>query len=285
MSLTISKRGTFETKVRKAGNRTLTFTISTETKALDGGLLIADGANMKQFSRNPVILWSHKADMPAIGRGRELRRVKNGWELDIEFAPADVNPFADQIYRLIEWAGHGATSVGFIVDKHRPPTPEERETYGMTDGWAWVGEAWTLLETSIVNVPSDLDALQKDGHGMQVARSAAVWARAAACKVTDTMAEDEENAAPREEQSDAATPSESGDAMEQVMAAMTAMAATLAEIKNAVMAMNEGEPREAADEEVPPKPAKDGEEEEDDEEMMSKFFEAIDTIEVKGHKR
>lgn len=285
MSLTISKRGTFETKVRKAGNRTLTFTISTETKALDGGLLIADGANMTQFGRNPVVLWSHNAEMPAIGRGRELRRVKDGWELDIEFAPADVNPFADQIYRMLEWAGHGATSIGFIVDKKREPTDEERTAYGMTDGWSWIGEKWTMFETSVVNVPADLNALMKDGHGMQVARSAAVWARAAACKVTDTMAEDEENAAPREEQSDAATPSESGDAMEQVMAAMTAMAATLAEIKNAVMAMNEGEPREAADEEMPPKPAKDGEEEEDDEEMMSKFFEAIDTIEVKGHKR
>lgn len=294
-----SRRYTIECRIKKVAERTIRFVISTETKALDGGVLKADGLDAIQFARRPVVLWSHMDHEPAIGRGRNLQLTEDGWELDIEFTPEDVNPFGYRIFKILEWQEFGSCSVGFIPER-RAPTPEEREQYQLTEPWSWIADRWTLLETSIVNIPADGLAEAKSASGSKVAREATVWARTAACRINTVAAPKPKNAGAREEGSAPVAPNESGEgaaaestdvveALKALMTAVQTLQADVAAMKEMMLAETEGEPKEApkdpeqtkaADGEPDPNaPPKEGDdEEEDDTGITAKFYEGMEKL-------
>lgn len=145
-------------------SRVRTFVISTSLPASDAGVLIPDGADFSRYDARPVLLWGHDDMGDGIGRGLERRRITSpvdGWEQDFEFAPASVNPDADQKLRFLDWAGFGATSIRFrVTDMNDTPTPEELVMHNLPR-WGWIGRKWTLLEVSLVNIQADPGALLK----------------------------------------------------------------------------------------------------------------------------
>lgn len=141
--------------------RCITITTCTSRLASDNGVLLPDGGDFSLFAQRPVVLWSHQNRELGIGRAIAWRRVGDGWEHDIEFAPEDVNPFAEQVRKFVDWAGFAAASISFeVTDDNSTPTAEERILYGIPK-YGWIGRTWRLLEVSLCNVQADPGAVMK----------------------------------------------------------------------------------------------------------------------------
>jgi HK97 family phage prohead protease len=134
------------------GSRVVTFVFSDGTIDRMGDKIDPYGWELSGFRANPVCLFAHDASSPPIGKVR--RTYVSGDRLmgEIQFASADVYPFADQIYKLIVNGFIRACSVGF--------TPIE---------WEWAEskerpmgidfKRQELLEISVVPIPANANAL------------------------------------------------------------------------------------------------------------------------------
>ena len=139
-------------EIKRVGERKYEFTASTNDTDRDNEVIEQAGWDLKNFKKNPVILYAHNySDLP-IGKATRVN-VKDGkLKNTVEFPPEGTYEFADIVERLVG-AGYLKTeSVGFIpkewedgVDKKEP-----RRTYKKQE----------LLEISIVPVPSNPNALQ-----------------------------------------------------------------------------------------------------------------------------
>lgn len=140
-------------EVKKLGERQYEFTASTSSQDRDGEIIEPSGWDVKNFKKNPVIMYAHDYKSLPIGRAPKVWVSTNG-ELKntIEFPPEGTYEFADIVERLVN-AGYLRTeSVGFLprawVDGDGEK--EARRTYTKQE----------LLEISIVPVPSNPDALR-----------------------------------------------------------------------------------------------------------------------------
>lgn len=151
-------------EVRAAGERSLTFTASTERVARDGDIIEVAGWDTKAFMSNPVFLWAHDNRTPPIGRVTKTRKVRTKGEerrleIDVDFAGSDQNhELADTVYRLYRDGFMNAVSVGFSVKGHRSPDDDERGKLGLGP-FGHVITAAELLEVSAVPVPADPGAV------------------------------------------------------------------------------------------------------------------------------
>jgi HK97 family phage prohead protease len=104
------------------------------------------GWELKNFKKNPVLLWSHDHSIPAVGRALNVWVEDNLLKMKGEFAPT---PFAQELKLLVEQGFLRAFSVGFMpID------------YKYNDrGIDFLKQE--LLEASFVNVPAYVDALLK----------------------------------------------------------------------------------------------------------------------------
>lgn len=152
-------------EVRAAGENVLTFTASTEAVARDQDVILAAGWQLENYRSNPQFLWGHNAWELPIGRGIEERIVLDGnprLEVDVEFAPEDVNPFAPYVQRGYERRFLRAVSVGYQILGYEVPDQSKREELGMGP-WGVIVNSAELLELSAVTVPADPGALVKNG--------------------------------------------------------------------------------------------------------------------------
>jgi HK97 family phage prohead protease len=122
---------------------------STESQDRDGDVLVATGADLENYRRNPVVMYAHDyTDLP-VAKALEIEAVPGvGLRAKIQFPEPGVNPKADAVRGL--WAGGflNAASVGFVPRASTPEGKGARFT------------AWELLEFSIVPVPANADALR-----------------------------------------------------------------------------------------------------------------------------
>jgi len=118
------------------------------------------GWDLSRFQRNGVIGYQHDiymSDDPddVIGRGEayvedEQLRVR------VFFEPADLNPKADKVFRKIQFGSISAVSVGFTSDLGHWGRKADSE-----DPDVYYYERQTLLEISVVNIPSNPDAVKR----------------------------------------------------------------------------------------------------------------------------
>jgi HK97 family phage prohead protease len=133
--------------------RTVTFFGTRESPDRTGDIVRANGIDLENFVKNPVFLWNHNTDVPAIGRVLSVTRSENGLLFEVKFAPADINEFADMIFKSFIGGFLSAVSIGFI--------PKDMEPIFTNDG-RLVGIdiiRSELLELSAVNIPAHQDAL------------------------------------------------------------------------------------------------------------------------------
>lgn len=136
------------------GSRVIRFVGSTPDVARDGGILEADGWETEAYLRNPVFLYAHDHSGLPVGRTVTLKGEKTGLEFDVEFAPRDVHPFADTVFRLYQTGFLRGVSVGFRTLETRVPSSDEKAR-----GAEWVSTRHELLELSAVPVGADSNAL------------------------------------------------------------------------------------------------------------------------------
>lgn len=137
--------------VREVTDKGIVAWVSAETVDRDGDLLLAAGAKLDNYRRNPVVIWAHDYKLPPIGRATDLRVVPGeGVEASTEFADT---PFAQEIAGLYRGKFLTAFSVGFIPTASGGPSREGQTGLTITE--------WELLEYSAVPVPANPDALAK----------------------------------------------------------------------------------------------------------------------------
>ncbi len=134
----------------KAADESGRFRVVISTADLDrqGEIVDQNGWDLNNYLQNPVVLWGHdyyalpigvcdKISIEDIGNGRQ------GLVAEGKFAPADANPFAQQVRKLYDAGIVRTTSVGFIVGEMQGNTVTKAE----------------LLEFSFVPVPANPYAL------------------------------------------------------------------------------------------------------------------------------
>ncbi len=133
-----------------AGPNRLRALISAETLDRSSEVLLAGGADLARYRRNPVLLWAHNAELPPIGRAVSVSAEPGVgvWAVN-EFAET---PFAQEIRQLYEGGFLNAFSVGF-----RPLELDPRPVAAGQRGPTVV--RWELIEQSAVAVPANPDAL------------------------------------------------------------------------------------------------------------------------------
>lgn len=106
----------FMGKIKAAGEDSGTFevVISTADQDRGGDVVDQNGWDLTFFKMNPVVLWAHDYYALPIGACDSIE-VKDGKLVAIgKFAPAEANPFAQQVRKLYDLKIVRTTSVGFI---------------------------------------------------------------------------------------------------------------------------------------------------------------------------
>jgi HK97 family phage prohead protease len=132
--------------------RKIRFCFSDDTVDRMNDRIFASAWDLKNFARSPVVLWSHDASQPPIGRASNVRVEGNRLMGDIEFMSAELYPFSDLIYRLAKGGWINSVSVGFLPREWTRSTDPAR-----TGGFDYTRVE--LLEVSSVPVPAQSNAL------------------------------------------------------------------------------------------------------------------------------
>jgi HK97 family phage prohead protease len=145
-------------KVEKVEDRVIRFVGSTEKVDRDGDIIMAEGWNLKNYKKNPVVLINHQrpADAVSYAKTKKVWVDKNTKSLmfDIEFPPPEVSSVGDSLYKWFKWAGAGATSVGFLPNRTKTTYRENKDGTRTR-----VFNEQDLLELSLVSTPANATAL------------------------------------------------------------------------------------------------------------------------------
>lgn len=148
--------------------RTIEFVISTNTRDRHGTILPVDKWQLDNFNANGIVGYQHNvyggdlcnAPDPddVIGSGRAWIE---GDQLigSVTFEPAEINPKAEKIFRKVLAGTLKATSVGFNPIGDGTWGIGEESERGTNPTYYFAGQE--LLEFSIVNIPSNPDALRR----------------------------------------------------------------------------------------------------------------------------
>ena len=126
----------------------MTAYVSTKTRDRSDEVLDPEGVDLRNYKKNPVVLWAHDYSMPPIGKALWVKKDGNGVISKFKFAST---PFAQEIKTLYKEGILNAFSVGFVPKEHEDVDGEKkpRRTY----------KKWEMLEFSAVPVPANPDAL------------------------------------------------------------------------------------------------------------------------------
>lgn len=144
-----------------AAKRAIIFDVSTSGEKRDGHEIDQNGWHLANYRANPVIMWAHSRDSlpianslwekvissPAMG-GKVLRSQAS-------FIPPDLNPFAEQVYRMYQERMLNAVSVGWRTLEHE----YKKDAEGYITGIKF--KRMDMLEYSAVPIPADPQALQR----------------------------------------------------------------------------------------------------------------------------
>jgi hypothetical protein len=115
------------------------------------------GWELKNYMENPVVLWAHNNQIPAIGYSLNIDK---GAELSgtVQFNEKEFDEFGWSIGQRVKFGSIRSGSVGFLVKEiefiDHTKTPDEKADV--------IFRNQELLEFSICNVPANPYALKKD---------------------------------------------------------------------------------------------------------------------------
>ena len=146
-------------EVKEVGERVLEMAGSTEDKDRMGDVIKAKGWKLKEFKKNPVILWAHNYNEPPIGRATNvwIDKETNKLMFNVEFADPETYEFADTIFKLYKGGFLHATSVGFIPLQWEGKDEDDENSRPKFEGNIFTSQE--LLELSAVPVPANANAL------------------------------------------------------------------------------------------------------------------------------
>ncbi len=148
------------------GAREFVSKITTDTRDRDNEIINPKGIDFTHFMKNPVILWSHNYNEPAIGRCQWVKRwteTKDNEKRCRGYLAKGVVATgiskAEEIFSLMQQRILSTVSIGFIPTKGHEPTDDEISKNPDWAGVDWIHDKCSMLEYSICNVQSNPDAV------------------------------------------------------------------------------------------------------------------------------
>lgn len=148
--------------------RTVEFVISSNSKDRHGTVVNMDNWQLDNYNRNGIVGYQHnvygggicEAPDPnnVIGIGKAWKE-NNQLIGQVKFEPKDINPLADIIFKKVLFGSLKATSVGFKPVGTGSYGEGEEAKGRSNETYYFAGQE--LLEFSIVNIPSNPDAIKK----------------------------------------------------------------------------------------------------------------------------
>jgi hypothetical protein len=128
---------------------------STERRADDSHSIKTNGWRLDRHRKSPVVLWRHQSWMPRIGDAvAYVDQDEHQLRALVAFLPRDLNELSWSLGEIAATRGY-ASSVGWETLRAVPAPDEVRRQLP----WALDILEAELLEGSLVNIPSDEDAL------------------------------------------------------------------------------------------------------------------------------
>ena len=147
----VIRRGVVERAEANDDSRSILFIASDESLDRVGDRIMADGWELEEYNKNPVVLWSHDARQPPIGTG-EVYVEGDKLMARATFPDEKTDRFGARIYRLLKAGFLNAVSVGF-----RPLDFNYRFEEDAFTGIDFLRQE--LLEFSVVNIPANSNAV------------------------------------------------------------------------------------------------------------------------------
>ena len=94
--------------------RCISYVFSDSSVGRDNHVIKSGAWDTANFSRNPIFLWAHSQDDPPIGRVIDISEIGGKLRGTVEYASADLSPFADSIFRMAKEGYLNATSVSWL---------------------------------------------------------------------------------------------------------------------------------------------------------------------------
>ena len=146
--------------------RTVEFVISDESRDRHGTVIPIKSWNIKNYNKNGIVGYQHKVygglgePNPDLILGRGEAFVEDGKLIGrVTFEPAEINPLAEKIFQKVLHGTLKATSVGFR-ETVKGAWGEDEEAVNGKNPTYYFGQV-ELLEFSIVNIPSNPNALRR----------------------------------------------------------------------------------------------------------------------------
>ncbi|MBW1710543.1 MAG: hypothetical protein JRG97_12935 [Deltaproteobacteria bacterium] len=151
--------------------RSIISVISTGDVDRDGDVLRPDGMDDSAFRRHPIVLFGHIYRELPIGRNEWIRVLGKKIIAKTIYAPGDINPLAEKIFRFRQQGFPLAQSIGFIAVEAVWADEDGFQTElddVVSRGWVRkdqrkmvrrIIKKWTLYEYSDVVVPANPEAL------------------------------------------------------------------------------------------------------------------------------
>ena len=163
----------FEVKEVEGEDRTLSAVASTGAKDRDGDIIEPSGWKLKNFRKNPVIMWAHEyrgtGALP-IGNAPEIKIEDDRLKFKVKFIEKEIYPFAETVFQMYKKRYLRTFSVGFIPIKSEDiEDDEDKDKKGMFSGRRFTSQE--LLEISGCPVPSNVEAMAERGMKDVMAKS------------------------------------------------------------------------------------------------------------------
>lgn len=134
-------------------NLRVDFTITTPSVDREGDTIKTSGWQLKNYRRNPVVLFAHDSRSLPVAQAPKVRREGDSLtSRETQFTNQEENPFGFMVFRLIVGKFLRATSVGFLPTEWQRAEDEDRK-------WGIDFLKQELLEFSVVPVPANPEAL------------------------------------------------------------------------------------------------------------------------------
>lgn len=174
-ALCLRKQFVPEIKAIDDEKRTVSFVISTEAVDRDRDTIRVAGWQLKNFKKNPVVLFAHDSRTPPIAQAKNVRKEDGALKADAQFLPPDMAEhdhvrFTDMIFQMIKGKFLRATSVGFLPISFQRVDDDDDRKFGLDF------LKTELLEFSIVPVPSNPEALVQARSAGIDTQPAKLWA-------------------------------------------------------------------------------------------------------------
>ena len=143
------------TQLEEQADGTYEYVASDETTDRYGDVVRVDGWDLKNYRKNPIVLFVHQKDNPD-GIASKVWIEGKKLMVRIKLAEEGTSDFIDTLRKLVKQKIVRAVSVGFMPTVEPKYIRDEKNEY--ITGMEFVGQE--LLENSLVTVPANPSALQ-----------------------------------------------------------------------------------------------------------------------------